>query len=174
MIATSNYFDYYGFTHRPFPMYFHKLGDELRKTEQVLRCFDNGSGFNCAQSILSSYACDLGMDKEMALRLTTAFGSGIARMGEICGAVTGAIMVIGLKHGRTRIEDQESREIAYSLVHEFVQRFKERKGSIVCREILGCDPGTEEGQQQILAKELHKTVCPAAIRDAAEILDEIL
>jgi C_GCAxxG_C_C family probable redox protein len=146
----------------------------VTKAEQALQCFNNGSGFNCAQSILSTYADDLGMDKNMTLRITTPFGSGIARMGDLCGAVTGAIMVIGLKHGRTRIEDQEPRERAYSLVHEFVKRFKERKGSIVCRDLLGCDPGTEEGQEHIMARELHKVVCPAAISDAAEILDEIL
>ena len=146
----------------------------MSKAEQALQCFNDGSGFNCAQSILSTYAHDFGMDKEMALRLTTPFGSGMARMGDLCGAVAGAIMVIGLKHGRTRIEDQEPREEAYALVHEFVKRFKECKGSILCRDLLGCDPGTEEGQKQIIATGLHKTVCPAAIRDAAEILEEIL
>ena len=146
----------------------------MSKIEQALHCFDEGSGFNCAQSILSTYAEDFDMNKETALRITTPFGSGIAMMGDICGAVSGAIMVIGLKYGRTHIDDQEPREKAYALVQEFMKRFKERKGSILCRDILGCNPGTEDGQRHIITRESHKTVCPAAIRDAAEILEEIL
>jgi C_GCAxxG_C_C family probable redox protein len=146
----------------------------METIEQALQCFNDGDGFNCAQSILSTYANSFGMDKDTAFRITTPFGGGIAGRGDICGAVTGAIMVIGLRHGRIRIDDQASRDSAYALVHEFIQRFKQRNGSILCRDLLGCDPGTEEGQSRIVENNLHKTVCPDAIRDAAQILDAIL
>jgi len=146
----------------------------MSKADEAVRCFDNGVGFNCCQSVLATYGRELGLDRETALRLATTFGSGMARMGDTCGAVTSAMMVIGLKHGRTRVEDEDARERAYGLVHEFITRFKARNGSIVCRDLLGCDPGSPEGQAFLKETGRHKSVCPKLIRDTAEILEDIL
>lgn len=95
-------------------------------------------------------------------------------MGETCGAVTGAFMVMGLKHGGIKAEDDETREKADSLVREFVAEFKSRNGSILCRELLGYDISTEEGREAARAEGLHQTRCTKFVRDAAEIVEQIL
>lgn len=131
-------------------------------------------GFNCSQAILSAYAEQLGLDRELSLKISGAFGGGMGRMGEICGAVTGAFMVIGLKYAKTRAEDEEKKEKTYRLVKEFVSRFKNRNGSIVCRELLGFDISTPEGMEQIKERNLFSLLCPKFVHDSAEILEEIL
>lgn len=133
-----------------------------------------GEGFNCSQSVLSAYAPQLGLSPETALRIASAFGGGMARMGEVCGAVTGALMVIGLKHGYTKAEDREIKEEAYRLVNEFARLFRERNGSIVCRELIGCDIGTPEGLKYARDNDLFNTHCLKFVRDAVEIVAEIL
>jgi C_GCAxxG_C_C family probable redox protein len=123
--------------------------------------------------MFSSYGPELGLDRETALRVATAFGGGMGRMGETCGALAGAFMVIGLKYGRTRVEDEETKEKAYSLVREFADRFESRNGSIVCRELLGYDIGTPEERELAREQGLFATLCPRIVRDAAEIIERI-
>jgi C_GCAxxG_C_C family probable redox protein len=99
----------------------------------------------------------------------------MGRLGEVCGAVTGAFMVIGLKHGKSRLEDDnnETREKAYALVHEFADRFRACNGSILCRELLGCDISTPEGRAQAREKGLFNDLCPKLVGDAVEILEQM-
>src|SRR4030066_960128 len=107
----------------------------MSDVEKAGACFNEG--FMCSQAVLSAYAEQFGLDHEAALRVSAAFGGGMGRMGETCGAVTGAFMVIGLKYGRTAVQDPQSHEKTTRLVKEFVDRFKAIHGSIVCRELLG-------------------------------------
>ncbi len=144
----------------------------MNRVERVLSCFEEG--FSCSQAMLSTYGPELGLDRETALRVATAFGGGMGRMGATCGAVTGAFMVIGLKYGRTRVEDEETKEKAYSLVREFADRFESRNGSIVCTELLGYDIGTPEERELAREQGLFATLCPRLVRDAAEIIERIL
>jgi C_GCAxxG_C_C family probable redox protein len=95
-------------------------------------------------------------------------------MGETCGAVTGAFMAIGLKHGKTRADDDESRERAYVFAQELAGRFRARNGTILCRELLGHDLSTEEGRDAVAEQNLFVTRCPRFVLDAAELLEEIL
>jgi len=95
-------------------------------------------------------------------------------MGGTCGAVTGAFMIIGLKYGRTRVEDEETKEKAYSLGREFADRFESRNGSVVCRELLGYDIGTPDERELAKEQKLFATLCPRFVRDAAEIIERIL
>ena len=110
----------------------------------------------------------------MALKISAAFGGGMGRMGETCGAVTGALLVIGLKHGKTSAEDEEAKERTYRLVQELVDQFKSRNGSIVCRDLLGCDISVPEERELAKDKALFTTLCPRSVRDAAEIVERIL
>ena len=135
-------------------------------------CF--GERFNCAQAVLAAYAEDLGLDRETALKIASPFGAGMARMGETCGAVTGAFMAIGLKYGRTRSDDEAAKEKTYELMHEFVKRFKERNTSILCNVLLGFDISTPEGRERAAEKDTHANVCPKYVQDAAEILEDLL
>jgi C_GCAxxG_C_C family probable redox protein len=144
----------------------------MNNPERAVSCFKET--FSCSQAILSTYGPELGLEKETALKVAGAFGGGMARMGEVCGAVTGAFMVIGLKHGKIKVEDEEAKEKTYLIVREFVERFKSRNGSIKCRELLGYDISTLEGIKLIKEKKLFYTICVKYVRDAAEIIEELL
>jgi C_GCAxxG_C_C family probable redox protein len=124
--------------------------------------------------VLSSFGEALGLDRELALRVAGAFGGGMARMGETCGAVTGALMVIGLKYGMTQAKDEAAREQTYKLAQELAARFKERHRSIICRELLGYDLSSPEGRKAAYDKGLFSTLCPELVRDAVEILEQML
>ena len=144
----------------------------MSKVDSAVSCFEEG--FSCSQAILSTYGTQFGLNREIALRMASPFGGGMARMGETCGAVTGAVMVIGLKYGTADSEDMEKRERIYELVREFVDKFKSRNRSIKCRELLDCDISTPEGRKQAKDNELFDTLCPKLVRDAAEIIEQIL
>lgn len=144
----------------------------MDEVEHAVSCFKDG--FNCSQAVLSAYGERFGLDHEMALKVSGAFGGGMGHLGETCGAVTGAFMLIGLKYGKTRAEDEQRREKAHSLVKEFAREFKSRNGSITCRELLGCDISTSEGMKLAEENELFITRCPKFVRDAAEIIEQIL
>jgi C_GCAxxG_C_C family probable redox protein len=124
--------------------------------------------------VLSSFGEELGLDRERALRIAGAFGGGMGRRGETCGAVTGAFMAIGLKYGKARAEDEGARDKTYELVREFVNRFQSSHGSIICRDLLGCDLSNPEGLKTASEKGLFDTLCPQLVQDATEILEEIL
>lgn len=144
----------------------------MTKADEAVECFNKG--YNCSQAVLSAYCGEFGMDREQALKVAGAFGAGMGRMCETCGAVTGAFMVIGLKYGKVKVEDEPAKEKAYALVREFAGEFKAKNGSIVCRELLGCDMSTPEGMKFAKEHRLHSTICPKLVRDAAEILDTLL
>ena len=116
----------------------------------------------------------MGLDHELALRIAGAFGGGMARMGETCGAVTGALMAIGLKYGMTQAKDEAAREKTYKLAQEFMTKFKARHDSLVCRELLGYDLSSPEGRKAAHDKGLFSTLCPQLVRDAVEILEQML
>jgi C_GCAxxG_C_C family probable redox protein len=131
-------------------------------------------GFNCSQSVLAAYAEQFGLTEELALKVAGGFGGGMGRMGETCGAVTGAIMVIGLKFASTTPGDIQGKENTYAVVREFVHRFKGRNVTVLCRELLDCDISTPEGMKRAQQEKLIKQCCPKFIRDAAEILDQLI
>jgi C_GCAxxG_C_C family probable redox protein len=131
-------------------------------------------GFNCSQSVLAAYAEQFGLTEEQALKVAGGFGGGMGRMAETCGAVTGAIMVIGLKFASTIPGDIQGKENAYAVVREFVHRFKGRNVTVLCRELLDCDISTPEGMKRAQQEKLIKKCCPKLIQDAAEILDQLI
>ncbi len=135
-------------------------------------CFKQG--FNCAQAVFSTYAPLLKIKKEDALRISTGFGGGMGRLQDVCGAVTGAFMVIGCKHGMVDSADSASKENAYALVQEFSNQFRQLHGTISCRELLDCDLNTAEGKQQFKEKDLHNQVCLPCVRDASKLVEELL
>ncbi len=136
--------------------------------------FQFKKGHNCCQSIFSTYGTRYGMSEEMTLKIACPFGGGMARLGNTCGAVTGAFMVIGLEHGCVDPEDEESKEETYSLVNTFVQKFMTRNKTIVCRELLGYDISNPQEHEKAENEGLFETLCPKLVQDAAEILEEML
>ena len=143
----------------------------MSKSKSALALFN--SGFNCSQSVCAAYAVDLGMQPDDALRVAAAFGGGIGRTGGMCGAVSGALMVLGMKYGMT-VADGAKRERMYAIAQEFMKRFAGRRGTLVCNDLVGADIRTAEGRQSMKERNTHATVCSHVIEDAAGILDEML
>ena len=144
----------------------------MSKSDCALSFFRQG--FSCSQAVAAAFAADYGLDKETALRLSQAFGGGIARRADWCGVLTGAFLVIGLKHGRVRPEDAAARDKTYALVQELIARFTARHGEIKCRDLLGYDLSTPDGQKKADELRLHQTKCEEFVRDAAILLEELL
>jgi C_GCAxxG_C_C family probable redox protein len=130
-------------------------------------------GFNCSQSIVSAYAEQFGLDEETAMKIAAGFGGGMGRLGRTCGAVTGALMVLGLRYGRNS-PDQAAKERVYAQIQEFTERFNARNSSLTCKGLLGIDISTPEGHELARKKQLFTTACPRFVRDAAEVLEEML
>lgn len=143
----------------------------MTKAEKATELFANN--FNCSQAVLTAFAPDFGLDEKLALMLGTQFGGG-ARNAEMCGAVSGALMVLGLKYGHFEAENNEQKSRAYAIATEFTKRFKELNGSIVCRDLLGYDLTKPEDSACIRERNLFKTVCPEMIRSAVEVLEGIM
>jgi len=144
----------------------------MSKVKEAVSCFTEG--FNCSQAIFSTYAPEIGLDRETALKISDSFGGGMARMGETCGAVTGALMVIGLKFGNTKAGDKHAKERTYEVVRDFVNRFIQCNGSIKCKDLLCCDISTTDGAKIANEKKLFTTLCPKFVEDAALIIEQIL
>ena len=130
-------------------------------------------GFNCCQAVLAVYAERQGLDRRTALKLGTGFGGGVSHQGELCGAVTGAVLALGLKHGRCDAEDEAAKQRTMELVRQFVSRFKQRHGALVCRQLLGCDLSKPAEFEWAGSRAYSSTRCPKLVQDAVEILEEM-
>ena len=132
------------------------------KVDEAIKYFN--SGLNCSQAILSTYCEQFVLDKETAIKLSCGLGAGMGRLGKTCGVVTGAYLLIGLIYG-------DEKEKTYQLVQEFEKRFVERNKTTDCEKLLGVD--LINGDKAI-AKQMVTKVCPAMVKDAAEIIEAIL
>ena len=102
-------------------------------------------GYNCAQAVFIAFCDKTGFDKDLAAKTASSFGGGLGRMREVCGAVSGAAMVLGVLKGYADPADHDAKKAHYALVQEFARRFKEYNGSIICRELLSGVPGAVHG-----------------------------
>lgn len=141
------------------------------KAEKSVNYFKNG--FNCSQALLATFAPDLGLSEETALKIATPFGGG-ARKGEMCGAVSGALMVLGLKYGHYHYNAPEEKLNAYKIAEDYMDRFIAKKGTVVCRELLGYDVSKPEDKVKIKELDLFKSICPEMIKCATEIVEQML
>ena len=144
----------------------------MNKIDTAVSLFNEG--FSCSQAVFCAFADELGIERSAALKIASAFGGGMAGMGLTCGAVTGAMMVIGAKHGRFRVDDAAAKQKTYEMTKEFFRAFTEQHGSITCRDLLGSDISTPEGKQQAEASGLTKTLCPRLVGDAERIIEGLL
>lgn len=144
---------------------------ENRSKEAVSRFMQ---GYNCAQAVSSVFAGDAGVPEEVILCAATGFGAGAGRTGGTCGAVSGGVLAIGLLVGSTGADEKEAKDLTYALTREFITRFVRKNGTISCTELLGCDLSTDEGLDRARNQNLTRTLCPLYVRDAVEILEEIL
>jgi C_GCAxxG_C_C family probable redox protein len=131
-------------------------------------------GFNCTQSILSVFAPDFGLDLNMARRISQGFGAGIGRTDSICGSLSGAIMVIGLRYGGTRAEDVAAKEKTYAIVRELLQQFKSRHGSVACTDLLGYNLSDPHQYADAKTHQVATERCPTFVRAAVETVEKLI
>jgi C_GCAxxG_C_C family probable redox protein len=144
----------------------------LSKAEKAKK--QSEKGFSCAPAVFSTYSEQFGLEKELALKIACGFGGGIGRTGRTCGAVTGAVMVIGLKHGQADLADEESRQKTHELIKKFIDKFTALHGSIECRQLIGYD--LSDSAELKLAREsgVFRKKCAGFVYDAARILEDVL
>lgn len=131
-------------------------------------------GFNCAQSVLFSHGKEFFKNDEYALKLASGFGGGICGRGQTCGAVTGALMVLGLHFGYSSVENPSEKERALKIKNEFLETFDNRFNGLDCRQLLGADIGTSEGRDYASENNLFEKTCPQLIDGASDILDGLI
>lgn len=141
------------------------------REEEVLKCFSQG--FDCSQVVLSSVAEELGIDDITAKKVASGFGGGMF-CGSTCGAVTGALMAIGLKYGHSMPNTPEVKEKNIAKIAEFKEKFAEKYDSVICKELLGYDITNPEDLKKINEKELLTKFCPKLVSDVIDTLKEVL
>jgi len=124
--------------------------------------------FNCAEATLMGVASAEGLDCNCIPRIATGFGGGIGGWGEVCGALTGAVMAFGLKYGRESAEDTDSKNAVGALVRKLFEAFEKEYGTVRCYELTECDMRTPEGMAQAKERDLHNSFCPKFVAFAAE------
>ena len=144
----------------------------MTKSDEALGAFM--SGFTCSSAVFSTFSEEIGLDPDTAKKVACGFGAGISKTGNICGAVSGAILVIGLKYGKKNKGDDASTEKTRGLVREFIREFTVRHGSVNCTELLGYNLSDPEDYEKARVSRLFVTKCPELVRDAASILEKIL
>ncbi|MCL2298101.1 MAG: C-GCAxxG-C-C family protein [Proteobacteria bacterium] len=132
------------------------------KTKKAAAFF--AEGFYCSQAILGAFCETYGMERETAFRISCGLNSG-ARCAELCGAVSGAVLVIGLKYG-------DSKDACNLKTEAFIKSFQEKNGDVVCRAILGCDIFTLDGREKAVKEKLYGTTCVNMVISAAQILED--
>jgi len=144
----------------------------MSKAEKAKKQFDKG--FSCAPAVFSAYSEQLGLAEELALKIACGFGGGIGRTGRTCGAVTGAVMVIGLKHGQADVTDEESRRETHELVRKFMDKFTKLHGTIECRELIGYDLSDPAELKLARKNKVFENKCGGFVYDSARILEDVL
>lgn len=142
------------------------------KTEKAIELFK--SGYNCSQAVLGVFCEELGLDIETALKISSSFGGGMGRMREVCGTVSAVFMILGLKYSDGR-NSVDSKKKQYERVQEIAKRFKERNGSIICRELLaGTDFSNSPVPSERTESYYKKRPCVELVKDAVEICESYL
>ncbi len=148
-----------------------EVGNGMSKADEAIALFEKN--FNCCQAVLSVFSEELQCDKELALKIATGFGGGM-RKAEVCGAVTGAVMVLGLKYGYYKEDDIETKSKAYEITREFMDKFQEKNKTVVCKELLGRDLSIKKEHDILEQQGAFTNMCPVFIRDAIEILEMLI
>lgn len=144
----------------------------MSKSEKAADYMRNG--YNCSQSIMKAYAADAGLPEGDMVKMASVLGGGIGRMGHVCGAVSAAAIILGMRFGSTDNTSLESKENAYSKGRDLIERFADENGSIMCRDILGYDISSQEELMRAREAQVFMEKCPKFVASAAKILEDLL
>ena len=131
------------------------------------------SGYNCAQAVAVAFHEELGLTEAQAARMASAFGGGMGRMREVCGAVSGMLMVLSQLYGYDTPGDDASKKVLYGQVQELAGKFRVENGSIVCREILK-NPPSDPNPTPRTAEFYAKRPCAKMVLTAARLMEEFM
>jgi C_GCAxxG_C_C family probable redox protein len=145
------------------------MSRQIQKAISIFR-----SGRNCAQAVLTAFSDDLNFDNDFATEISSGFGGGMGRLQEICGAVTGAFMVLGIYNSRKYSNKDEIRDHTYAMIQEFNKQFNTIHDTINCRLLLGLDLKTAEGRQTMAEQNLSELVCEKCVIDSVRILEGLM
>ena len=132
-------------------------------------------GYNCAQSVVLAFSDLTGIDEKTLAMLSSSFGGGMGRLREVCGAATGAFMVLGLLYGYDGAETGAKKAEHYERIQHFAERFSQETGSIVCRELLGLGKKKDSPTPEKRTAEYYKKrPCRELVGISAQILEEMI
>lgn len=142
-------------------------------SEKAMEYFNQG--YNCSQSVVAAFSDKLGIDLNTLLKLASSFGGGMGRLREVCGAVSGMFMVAGLLYGYSDQKDVKAKARHYSLIQDLALQFKEQSGSIICRELLGLEKGSDKPVPDERTKSYYaKRPCVQFVGMAAKIIEDLI
>ncbi len=141
--------------------------NNVQKTVDLLT-----NGLNCSQAMLTVFGEPYGLTVEMASKLGRPLGGGMGHLAKTCGAVTAAVLILGL--AKDHEEERKAREASFFSVQQLFRSFEARHGTTECKDLLGADMSSAEGMKKIQQENLVKNLCPAFVQDAAEILELLL
>ena len=144
----------------------------MSRIEKALSQF--ATGCNCSQSITTAYGPDYSLDVQKALKIGAAFGGGMSRLGNTCGAVSGALMIIGMAFRNTDPEDAENKEHVYEIGGRFLNKFMELHNTVMCRELIGINLNDEQDLQRARETGIFEQKCSNFVKTAAQLLEDIL
>ena len=127
-------------------------------------------GYNCAQAVAAAFSDLTGLSPKLSAKMASSFGGGMGRMREVCGAVSGMLLVTSLLYGYDAPEDDQGKKELYKLVQSLAEQFREQNGSIICRELLK-NPPSDPNPSPRTAEYYRQRPCAAMVYTAAEILD---
>jgi C_GCAxxG_C_C family probable redox protein len=130
-------------------------------------------GNNCAQSVVLSFAEDYGYSKELAQKISAGFGGGMGKGQGTCGAVTGAIMVLGIMEGEKASDNNELKSGTYSSVKDLVKKFTDEFKSSSCRDLTACDFNTDSGNEKFKNEGVMEKICAPCVKRAVEIVEQL-
>lgn len=146
------------------------MGTKAKRAKELFK-----DGYNCSQAVLGAFCEDLNLDFESAMRMASSFGGGMGRLREVCGAVSGLFLAVGLKFGYSSPIDIDAKAKHYKLIQQLAEKFKEKNGSIICRELLNIGENKESHiPEQRTETYYKKRPCAELVEDAAEIFEELL
>ena len=140
--------------------------------KKAIAYFDEG--FSCAESTLLALSDFLKIECKYIPKIAGGFGGGMGKHGEICGAISGTIMALGMVYGREEAKDREGKEKMYNITEDFIQKFEKEFGCIRCRDLTGCNMLTPEGQKRMKEKNIHDEICSKLVAFGAEEASKII
>ena len=146
----------------------------MNKKEIAIALFEEG--FNCAQAVSAAFCEETGVSKEAMVKMASGFGGGIGRLREVCGAVSGMVLVANMLYGYESPTDNESKMAWYKEIQSIVLEFKARNGSYVCHELLNLPENDNKSPvpEKRTAEYYRKRPCKEIVGEAADILEKFI